>query len=94
MLIKHILGLLKAQAGSVRVFDLDPVSNPVTVFIVATIAPWRSSRCSNGRGIEESSAFILSGCRATLKGPGQLGIACAPIPTRQYRKRAADSWST
>jgi ABC-2 type transport system ATP-binding protein len=27
--IKHILGLLKAQAGSVRVFGLDPVQNPV-----------------------------------------------------------------
>ena len=28
-LIKHILGLLKAQAGTVRVFGLDPVQNPV-----------------------------------------------------------------
>lgn len=28
-LIKHILGMLKAQAGSVRVFGLDPVENPV-----------------------------------------------------------------
>ncbi|MBI3461494.1 MAG: ABC transporter ATP-binding protein [Planctomycetes bacterium] len=28
-LIKHILGLLKAQAGSVQVFGLDPVKNPV-----------------------------------------------------------------
>ncbi len=28
-LIKHILGLLKAQSGSVRVFGLDPVENPV-----------------------------------------------------------------
>jgi len=27
--IKHILGLLKAQTGSVRVFGLDPVENPV-----------------------------------------------------------------
>jgi ABC-2 type transport system ATP-binding protein len=30
-LIKHILGLLKAQAGSVRVFGLDPVKDPVSV---------------------------------------------------------------
>jgi ABC-2 type transport system ATP-binding protein len=30
-LIKHILGLLKAQAGSVRVFGDDPVANPVGV---------------------------------------------------------------
>lgn len=30
-LIKHILGLLKAQAGSVRVFGLDPVKEPVKV---------------------------------------------------------------
>jgi ABC-2 type transport system ATP-binding protein len=30
-LIKHILGLLKAQSGSVCVFGLDPVSNPVGV---------------------------------------------------------------
>ena len=28
-MIKHILGLLKAQTGTVRVFGLDPVPNPV-----------------------------------------------------------------
>src|SRR5713226_8328219 len=28
-LIKHILGLLKAQSGTVRVFGLDPVADPV-----------------------------------------------------------------
>ncbi len=30
-LIKHILGLLRAKSGSVRVFGLDPVADPVTV---------------------------------------------------------------
>src|SRR3954464_8626899 len=30
-LIKHILGLLKAETGSVRVFGLDPVADPVVV---------------------------------------------------------------
>jgi ABC-2 type transport system ATP-binding protein len=30
-LIKHILGLLRADTGSVRVFGLDPVANPVGV---------------------------------------------------------------
>ena len=30
-LIKHILGLLRAQHGSVRVFGLDPVADPVGV---------------------------------------------------------------
>src|SRR5688500_4740589 len=30
-LIKHILGLLKAERGSVRVFGLDPVADPVAV---------------------------------------------------------------
>jgi ABC-2 type transport system ATP-binding protein len=30
-LIKHMLGLLRAQSGSVRVFDLDPVADPVGV---------------------------------------------------------------
>ncbi|MDQ3673557.1 MAG: ABC transporter ATP-binding protein [Gemmatimonadota bacterium] len=30
-LIKHILGLLRAESGSVRVFDLDPVAEPVAV---------------------------------------------------------------
>ena len=30
-LIKHILGLLRAQSGSIRVFGLDPVKNPVKV---------------------------------------------------------------
>ena len=31
MAIRHVLGLLKAQAGSVRVFGLDPVTEPVGV---------------------------------------------------------------
>ena len=30
-LIKHLLGLLKAEAGSVRVFGRDPVADPVGV---------------------------------------------------------------
>ncbi|EEF58224.1 ABC transporter ATP-binding protein [Pedosphaera parvula] len=30
-LIKHILGLLRAEAGTVRVFDRDPVTDPVGV---------------------------------------------------------------
>lgn len=30
-LIKHIIGLLRAQSGSVRVFGLDPVADPVGV---------------------------------------------------------------
>jgi len=30
-LIKHILGLLRAQSGTVRVFGRDPVANPVGV---------------------------------------------------------------
>jgi ABC-2 type transport system ATP-binding protein len=30
-LIKHILGLLRAETGTVRVFDLDPVAAPVEV---------------------------------------------------------------
>jgi ABC-2 type transport system ATP-binding protein len=30
-LIKHLLGLLRAESGTVRVFDMDPVANPVGV---------------------------------------------------------------
>src|SRR5206468_6054551 len=30
-LIKHLLGLLRAESGSVRVFGLDPVADPVGV---------------------------------------------------------------
>src|SRR5262249_11608780 len=30
-LIKHILGLLRAEVGSVRIFGLDPVADPVAV---------------------------------------------------------------
>ena len=30
-LIKHLLGLLRAKSGSVRVFGLDPVRSPVPV---------------------------------------------------------------
>src|ERR1700745_1858192 len=29
--IKHVMGLLKAESGSVRVFGLDPVADPVGV---------------------------------------------------------------
>src|SRR5258706_13872890 len=28
-LIKHVMGLLKAESGTVRVFGLDPVADPV-----------------------------------------------------------------
>ena len=30
-LIRHVLGMLKAQSGTVRVFGLDPIANPVEV---------------------------------------------------------------
>src|SRR6266550_4491033 len=30
-LIKHVLGLLRAEAGTVRVFGMDPVADPVAV---------------------------------------------------------------
>src|SRR5881296_25722 len=30
-LIRHVLGLLRAESGSVRVFGLDPVADPVAV---------------------------------------------------------------
>jgi len=30
-LIKHVLGLLRAETGSVRVFERDPVADPVEV---------------------------------------------------------------
>src|SRR5688500_13652202 len=30
-LIKHVLGLLRAESGTVRVFDLDPAAQPVRV---------------------------------------------------------------
>src|SRR3954466_12019457 len=30
-LIKHILGLLRAESGTVRIFGLDPVADPVSV---------------------------------------------------------------
>src|SRR5262245_62884359 len=30
-LLKHLLGLFRAQAGTVRVFGLDPVAHPVEV---------------------------------------------------------------
>ena len=30
-LIKHVLGLLRPESGSVRVFGLDPVAEPVAV---------------------------------------------------------------
>ena len=35
-LIKHLLGLLKAQQGSVRVFGMDPVKNPWKCGALAT----------------------------------------------------------
>src|SRR6185312_11583103 len=32
-LIKHVLGLLRAQAGAVRVFDRDPATDPAAVLV-------------------------------------------------------------
>ena len=42
-LIKHVLGLLKAQAGTVRVFGLDPVREPVRGAVAARL-PERGPR--------------------------------------------------
>ena len=39
-LIKHILGLLKAKTGTVRVFGLDPVRDPVE----GAVAGWVPER--------------------------------------------------
>jgi len=30
-LLKHLMGMLQAQSGSVRVFGLDPIAQPVSV---------------------------------------------------------------
>jgi ABC-2 type transport system ATP-binding protein len=45
-LIKHILGLLRAESGSVSVFGLDPVADPVGV-LLACWSGCRSARCRN-----------------------------------------------
>ena len=49
-LIKHILGLLRAETGSVRVFGLDPVADPVAVlgqigYLSATTGHSRLDAC-------------------------------------------------
>jgi len=42
-LIRHILGLLRAESGSVRVFGLDPVADPVAVLRGLAICPRKTT---------------------------------------------------
>jgi energy-coupling factor transporter ATP-binding protein EcfA2 len=92
-LIKHLLGLLKAQRGSVSVFGLDPVQAPAAAFWRARSAhsPWRGApvSCQRRRSCCPPApgwAFVRSICwrprgtRGRTRGakPGRRTIArCA-----------------
>ena len=47
-LIKHILGLLKAQSGTVQVFGLDPVANPGRRRSAASATCPKTATCPTG----------------------------------------------
>ena len=62
-LIKHILGLLRAETGTVRVFGLDPVADPsARIRTLSMVVTWR---------------FLVSGLWIGLSGNGTLFTASA-----------------
>ena len=46
-LLKHLLGLLRTATGSVRVFGLDPVRDPVGYWVASAICP-KNASCQSG----------------------------------------------
>jgi ABC-type branched-subunit amino acid transport system ATPase component len=62
-LIKHVLGLLRAESGSVRVFGLDPVADPVGVL----------SRIGGPLFVHEGKIIVSAACiRWLLVRPAEL----------------------
>jgi ABC-type dipeptide/oligopeptide/nickel transport system ATPase subunit len=68
-LIKHILGLLRAESGSVRVFGLDPVADPVAVLSrIGYLSEEKTSRLDARRRAHSLLARILSRLGRCLRG--------------------------
>ena len=63
-LIKHILGLLRAESGSVRVFGLDPVADHVTmisqgkIVLSAPLQAIKESHRVDGRVLSLDEIFV------------------------------------
>ena len=79
-LIKHILGLLRAESGSVRVFGLDPVADPVAVL----------SRV--GYLSEENDEADVTRLRALIRRFGDRGPAAEWPPSRVFGRISGRSW--
>ena len=69
-LIKHLLGLFRAQSGSVRVFGLDPVRDPVGVLGPdrLLVRGTRSAGLDARRRVDELHAGVLSALGHPLCG--------------------------
>jgi len=63
-LIRHVLGLLRAESGSVRVFGLDPVADPKGVL----------SRIDPDTNAPVAESYVAGGARAVVAGEGALWI--------------------
>ncbi len=95
-LIKHILGLLRAQSGSVRVFGLDPVADPVGVLSRIGYLSEENDhpRLDAGGRADALLARVLSS-RGTMATPRSCGrrSRSTPVPRSRAsprgRKRAS-----
>ena len=79
-LIKHILGLRRTESGSVRVFRLDPVADPVAVL----------SRV--GYLSEENDEADVTRLRALIRRFGDRGPAAEWSPSRVFGRISGRSW--
>jgi ABC-2 type transport system ATP-binding protein len=79
-LIKHILGLLKAQEGSVRVLGLDPVADPVGVLSRVGYLS-RENDLPGWMSVERADALRVRFIRRGRQGTPRAAAALrAPIP--------------
>lgn len=69
-LIKHLLGLLRAESGSVRVFGVDPVADPVDSEVATDVTRREYKDCAN------EAAVVLY----TIIGGGHTWPGGTPMP--------------
>jgi len=81
-LIKHLLGLLRAQRGTVRVFGLDPVRHPAARRSRAYVRP--SDDTASGAGHDERPSVTVGPYRVRSIASDPTGIcyALAGVPPR------------
>src|SRR5438034_1359650 len=78
-LIKHVLGLLRAESGSVRVFGLDPVADPVGVLwhIGPIYCCWTNRRQASIPSFDATSSAPSSAPSRTKGAPSCFRRTCS-----------------